>query len=294
MDKLKAIVSQTNEEIIAQLDKHLKLKDTAERKVIEAMRYSSMSYGKRIRPLLVLESSNLFGVPRFQALRAATAIEMVHCYSLIHDDLPAMDNDDLRRGIPTCHKQFDEATAILAGDGLLTKAFEVLSAKETHSKPKVRCQLMYELSKAAGAMVRGQMIDMLPIDEQKQTINYIKRLQKLKTGALIRFSCTAGAILASKGDEDIAKLRAYAENIGLAFQITDDVLDVEGDSALVGKTLGKDEKDNKLTFVSVLGVDGAKTMANELVNTAIEIISDYGDKSQTMQDIAKFVLTRKY
>ncbi len=293
MKQLKEILNQTNEDIIAELDKFLALKPLAERRLIEAMRYSSMSYGKRLRPVLVLESSNLFNVPRFQALKVATAIEMVHCYSLIHDDLPAMDNDDMRRGIPTCHKQFDEATAILAGDALLTKAFEILSSKETHNNPEVRSELVFNLAKASGGMLRGQMIDIMPEEEHKQDLNYIKRLQKLKTGALIGFSCAAGVILGGGSDEDFARLRAYAEDIGLAFQITDDVLDVEGDAKLVGKTLGKDERDQKATFVSVLGVEGAKTMAKELVETAISVISEYGMASKTLQDIAKFILVRK-
>ncbi len=295
MNTLADLMNETNEAIIKELDKHLKLRDVAERKVIEAMRYSSMSYGKRIRPLLVLESSKLFGVPLFQALRVATAIEMMHCYSLIHDDLPAMDDDDLRRGVPTCHKQYDEATAILAGDGLQSKAFEILAGKETHNNAKVRCQLMFALAKSAGAMVRGQMIDMIPLtEENKKDINYIKRLQKLKTGALIRFSCSAGPILAGKDSEDLTKLKAYAENIGLAFQITDDLLDVEGNPALVGKKLQKDEKNQKATFVAALGVDEAKNMATELINNAIEIISEYGEKSITLQTIAKFILKRKF
>ncbi len=294
MKKIIDLIHQTNEEVIEELEKHLKLRDVAERQVVEAMRYSTMSYGKRLRPLLVLECAGLFGVPRFQAIRTAAAVEMIHCYSLIHDDLPAMDNDDLRRGVPTCHKQFDEATAILAGDGLQSKAFEVLAAKETHSRGKIRAHLVYMLAKAAGAMVRGQMIDMLEVPKENVNLNYIKRLQKLKTGALIGFSCAAGAILGAQDEEDIAKLRAYADNIGLAFQITDDILDVEGDADKVGKTLGKDEKSNKATFVSLLGVDGAKTMAAELVETAVAIVSDYGEKSQTLQDIAHFILKRKY
>jgi len=206
-----------------------------EARVYDAMRYSALAPGKRLRPFLVLASANLFGVALRCALQVAAAVEMVHAYSLVHDDLPAMDNSDLRRGRPTCHKQFDEATAVLAGDGLLTAAFEVLAHPDTHGDPAVRCELVSELATAAGAagMVGGQMIDLIA-EHQNLDIGAITRLQRMKTGALIAFSCEAGAILAKAPSELRTALRGYAHDLGLAFQIADDLLDVEGSAAWRG------------------------------------------------------------
>src|SRR5438874_10687586 len=254
----------------AVLDRLLRVPPDLEARVYEAMRYSVLAPGKRLRPLLVLASSQLFGVAQRSALQVAAAIEMVHAYSLIHDDLPAMDNSDLRRGRPTCHKEFDDATAVLAGDGLLTMAFEVLSHPDTHGDPAVRCELVSELATAAGTagMVGGQMIDLIA-ERQRLDIGAITRLQRMKTGALIAFSCEAGAILAKAPGEARIALRGYAHDLGLAFQIADDLLDVEGSAAETGKPVGADAAAGKATFVSILGVERARAQAELLINQAM-------------------------
>jgi len=236
------------------LDQLLVVPPDLEARVYDAMRYAALAPGKRLRPFLVLAGAGLFGVARRCALQVAAAIEMVHAYSLVHDDLPAMDNSDLRRGRPTCHKELDEATAVLAGDGLLTAAFGVLVDPDTHGDPAVRCELVAELAAAAGAagMVGGQMIDLIA-EHQKLDIGAITRLQRMKTGALIAFSCEAGAILAKAPNELRLALRGYAHDLGLAFQIADDLLDVEGSAAETGKPVGADAAAGKATFVSILG-----------------------------------------
>jgi len=226
------------------MDRLLPKGDSGEARVFEAMRYSSLGGGKRLRAFFVLAGATLFKVGSTSALRVASAIEFMHAYSLIHDDLPAMDDDDLRRGKPTCHKQFDEATAILAGDALQALAFEVLAHEETHGDPAVRAHLVAELAKAAGAhgMVGGQMLDLLAEHQspEEMSIGAITRLQRLKTGALISFSCTAGAILGKAAEPSRVALAAYAHDLGLAFQIVDDLLDVEGTAEEVGKATGKE------------------------------------------------------
>ena len=254
----------------AVLDRLLMAPPGLEARIYDAMRYSTLAPGKRLRPLLVLASARLFGVARRSALQVAAAIEMVHAYSLIHDDLPAMDNSDLRRGRPTCHKEFDEATAVLAGDGLLTMAFDVLSDPDTHGDPAVRCELVSALATAAGAagMVGGQMIDLIA-ETRRLDIGAITRLQRMKTGALIAFACEAGAILAKAATELRTALRGYAHDLGLAFQIADDLLDVEGTAAETGKPVGADAAAGKATFVSILGVDRARAQAELLVGQAI-------------------------
>ncbi|HAD86821.1 MAG TPA: farnesyl-diphosphate synthase, partial [Rhodospirillaceae bacterium] len=247
----KSALSENAAEVTKMLDDLLPVIDTPEARVIEAMRYSSLEGGKRVRPFLVTQSAALFGVDRVSALRAAAAVEMVHCYSLVHDDLPAMDDDDLRRGQPTCHIKFDDATAILAGDALLTMAFQVLADPATHTDPSVRADLVLALSKAAGAhgMVGGQMMDIWA-EENELNVAQITRLQRMKTGELIAVSAEAGAILGKASEDARAALHAYAHDIGLAFQIADDLLDVEGDAATVGKATGKDAGAGKATFVS--------------------------------------------
>ncbi len=244
----------------ALLDSLLPLDAFPARRVTEAMRYAALGQGKRLRPFLVVESAALFGVPRAQALRAGAALECVHCYSLVHDDLPAMDDDDLRRGKPTAHKAFDEATAILAGDALLTYAFEILADEATHPDPQVRLALVTGLSKAAGVagMVGGQMLDIEAETRVTSSLSEITQIQSLKTGALFRFACEAGAIL---GQADPAPLRAYADKIGLAFQIADDILDVESTPEALGKATQKDKDKGKATFVDLLGMDEAKRRA---------------------------------
>jgi farnesyl diphosphate synthase len=272
----------------------LKAPPGLESRVYEAMRYSALAPGKRLRPLLVLPSSQLFGVARASALQVAAAIEMVHAYSLIHDDLPAMDDSDLRRGRATCHKAFDEATAVLAGDGLLTMAFEVLSHPDTHGSPSVRCELVAALAAAAGSagMVGGQMIDLIA-ETTTLDIGAITRLQRMKTGALIAFACEAGAILARAPHEVRLALRGYAHDLGLAFQIADDLLDVEGSAAETGKPVGADAKAGKATFVSILGVERARAQAELLITQAVAHLDLFEQRAELLRQVARFVIDRR-
>jgi farnesyl diphosphate synthase len=230
-------------------------------------------------------------------LRTASAIEFVHAYSLIHDDLPAMDDDDLRRGKPSCHKQFDEATAILAGDALQALAFEVLAHEDTHGDPAVRAHLVADLAKAAGAhgMVGGQMLDMLAEQQAagEMSIGAITRLQRLKTGALISFSCTSGAILGKASEPLRMALSAYAHDLGLAFQIVDDLLDIEGDATQLGKTPGKDAAAGKATFVSILGQERARAQANLLARQAAQHLEPFGEGADLLKQAAEFVVARR-
>jgi len=270
--------------------------DTGEARVFDAMRYSSLEGGKRLRGFFVLAGATLFKVAALSAFRTASAIEFVHAYSLIHDDLPAMDDDDLRRGKPSCHKQFDEATAILAGDALQALAFEVLAHEDTHGDPAVRATLVAELAKAAGAhgMVGGQMLDLLAEGQAPDmSIGAITRLQRLKTGALISFSCTAGAVLGKAADPMRNALSAYAHDLGLAFQIVDDLLDVEGDAAALGKTPGKDAEAGKATFVSILGLERARSQAIMLARQAAAHLEPFGDAANLLRQAANFVVVRR-
>jgi len=277
------------------IDRLLAVPDGPEARVYEAMRYSAQAPGKRLRPFLVLASASLFGVSLTGALQVAAAIELVHTYSLIHDDLPAMDNSDLRRGRPTCHKVYDDATAILAGDGLLTLAFEVLADADTHGDPAVRCELVSYLAKCAGSagMVGGQMIDLQAEHDSTLDIGAITRLQRLKTGALIAFSCEAGAILGKAAPEVRRQLHNYAHDIGLAFQIADDLLDEEGTAAETGKSVGRDAEAGKATFVSILGLEGAKNQARALVDQALGHLEPFGDKAELLRQVAHFVIERR-
>ncbi|MBS0523238.1 MAG: polyprenyl synthetase family protein [Proteobacteria bacterium] len=284
------------------MDRLLPRGDTGEARVFEAMRYSSLGGGKRLRAFFVLASATLFKVSAMSALRVASAIEFVHAYSLIHDDLPAMDDDDMRRGKPSCHKQFDEATAILAGDALQALAFEVLAQEATHGDPAVRAALVFELARAAGAhgMVGGQMLDLLAetrsdqsVDAIDQSIGAITRLQRLKTGALISFSCTAGAILGKAAEPLRVALAAYAHDLGLAFQIVDDLLDVEGDPAELGKATQKDADAGKATFVSILGLERARSQAGLLAQQAAAHLEPFGAPADLLKQAAGFVVTRR-
>ena len=276
------------------LDRLLKMGDGREARLMEAMRYSSLGGGKRIRPFMVTASARLFAVAESCALRVAAAVEMVHCYSLVHDDLPAMDDDDLRRGQPTCHIRFDEATAILAGDALLTRAFEVLADIPTHPDPQVRSQLVLALARAAGAdgMVGGQMLDLLA-EKASLDVPEITRLQRMKTGALIAFACEAGAILGKAAEPARHALRAYAHDLGLAFQIADDLLDVEGSAAEVGKKTGKDAAAGKATFVSLLGVERAKAQAQMLAEQSGRHLEMFDEKADYLRELARFVVNRR-
>jgi farnesyl diphosphate synthase len=270
-------------------------------RLIEAMRYSSLNGGKRFRPFLVVESANLLGVPRRNSLMVGAALECVHCYSLVHDDLPAMDNDDLRRGRPTAHKAFDEATAILAGDGLLTFAFDILSRPQTHEDPAVRVELVTALARASGVggMAGGQMLDLAAEGRfvQKRatqfTENEVLTLQAMKTGALLRFGCEAGGILAAAAPARRQALSRYGAAVGKAFQIADDLLDLEGDSTLVGKAIGKDAAAGKATMVSVLGVDAAKVRLQQLVAEAEQALAPFGSGATILIEAAKFVAERR-
>lgn len=259
--------------------------------VVDAMRYSALSGGKRLRPFLVMESAGLFGVPAAQALRVGCAVEMVHCYSLIHDDLPAMDDSDTRRGRPAVHKAFDEAIAILAGDALLTQAFEVLGGFATSRDAAVRAALVVELAKSSGSagMVGGQMIDISPARETMQ-YDAIAELEALKTGELIRFSCVSGAILAGTGEGERMALAGYAADLGLAFQVADDLLDVTGTEEQVGKPVGQD--DGLTTFVTLLGLEGARKKAEDLVESACAHLAPFGASADTLRAVARFVVDR--
>ena len=278
------------------LDDLLKQSGGPENQLSEAMRYSSLSGGKRVRPFLVIATADLFSVARERSLRVAAAIEMIHCYSLIHDDLPAMDNDELRRGMPTLHIKFDEATAILAGDALLTKAFEVLAASETHSDAAVRADLCLAFAKASGerGMVGGQMLDLIAEDKNlKFDLHKVTKLQRMKTGMLISVSCEAGGLLGMASPEAHSFLKAYSDDIGLAFQITDDLLDVEGSAEEVGKATGKDEAAGKATFVSLLGPSRAREQANLLSVNAEKHLEFFGEKANLLKNLARFIVRRK-
>ncbi len=285
-----AALARTAQQVEAELDRLLPARSGD--RLRDAMRYASLGQGKRLRPFLVTQSAALFGQPEAQALRVAAALECVHCYSLVHDDLPAMDNDDLRRGQPTTHRKFDEATAILAGDGLLTSAFEILSDAATHGDPAIRSALVLELAKASGeaGMVGGQMKDIEAEAGGFASYGAIAAMQGMKTGALFRYACEAGAIMAGA---DRAPLRQYAEHVGLAFQIADDILDVESDAATLGKATGKDRDRGKATFVDFLGLAGAKAEAARLTDAAVTALAPYGERAQLLRETARFMITRK-
>ena len=265
---------------------------SASPRLLSSMRYAALGAGKRLRPFLVIESARLFNVPPASALRVGAALECVHCYSLVHDDLPAMDDDDLRRGKPTAHKKFDEATAILAGDSLLTLAFEILAHGETHTDAEVRSDLVSELAQASGmnGMAGGQMLDIEAEAGAAQTLDSIIRIQAHKTGALFRFACEAGAIMAGA---DRTPLCRYADDIGLAFQIADDLLDLESSPEALGKATQKDLQRGKATIASLMGRDAAQLKAQALVESAIAALAPYGSAADTLRTAAHFIVSRK-
>lgn len=262
--------------------------------LFDAMRYGTLSGGKRLRPFMVMQSAKLFNVDPARAKRVASAIELIHAYSLIHDDLPAMDNSDMRRGKPTVHRAYDEATAVLAGDGLQTMAFGILAAPETHEDPYVRCALIAALAEAAGpqGMVGGQMLDLIG-ESSEFDLGSISRMQRMKTGKLMAFSCEAGAILGKAGDQYRRALTSYAYDLGLAFQVTDDILDVEGNSDETGKPANQDEKAGKSTFVSTMGKDQAKQRAGMLVEQAISHLHIFQGRATMLEELATYVLQRR-
>jgi farnesyl diphosphate synthase len=264
-------------------------------RLYEAMRYAAIGGGKRLRPLLVVAAASLFHVDRERALRVGLAVECIHVYSLIHDDLPSMDDDDLRRGKPTLHRAFDEATAILAGDSLHALAFEVLAEEATHEDPFVRVELIAELARASGpaGMAGGQMMDLVA-EETSLDLAAVTRLQQLKTGALIGFCLEAGGIMGRLPAEGRRPLRGFARDVGLAFQITDDILDVEGLEERTGKRVGKDDAAGKETFVSLLGLERARQQAEVLVAQAIQHLHGFGSEADLLRAIARFAIERDH
>ncbi len=276
------------------LDEVIPAAEGTHARVLEAMRYTTLAEGKRLRPFLVVTTARMFDVPLESALTTAAAVELVHTYSLVHDDLPCMDDDDLRRGMPTVHVEFDEATAVLSGDALITLAFELLASERAHADPAVRCELVGALATAAGSrgMVGGQMIDLLA-ENRELDIDAITRLQEMKTGALFGFCCEAGAILGSAPAAAREALRAYAHDLGLAFQIADDLLDAEGSAEDVGKAVGKDAAAGKATFVSLLGVEKARAEAERLAGQAQERLDLFAEKAYLLKEVAKFVIYRR-
>jgi farnesyl diphosphate synthase len=269
-------------------------------RLLEAMRYASLGGGKRFRPFLVVESAALFAVPRERSLMAGAALECVHCYSLVHDDLPAMDNDDLRRGRPTLHRAYDEATSILVGDSLLTFAFDVLARPETHPDPAIRIALVLELARASGlgGMAGGQMLDLAAegrFDGAPAQLDLagVEELQAMKTGALLRYGCTAGAILGRADARQQQAMSRFGAILGEAFQIADDLLDVEGDAATVGKATGKDANAHKATAVGVLGVTRAKEKLFGLIDQAEQTLAPFGARADMLKAAARFVAERR-
>ncbi len=269
------------------------------KRLADAMHHATLGGGKRLRPFLTIETASLFGVDAAVALEAAIAVECLHCYSLVHDDLPAMDNDELRRGQPTVWKAFDEATAILAGDALLTLAFEIMAGEETHPDPAVRARLLSGLAMASGAagMVGGQQLD-LEAESGKgsglHSLDGVVAIQTRKTGALIRFAAEAGAILARASTRDLQAMTTFGEAIGAAFQIADDLLDVEGDAATLGKAARKDMAAGKATFVSVLGLAGARRQLAEMETRALDALASFGPHADTLRAATNFIARRTH
>jgi farnesyl diphosphate synthase len=293
-ETLAAAMLRVAAEVESALDDLMQLPDGAETRLVEAMRYATLGGGKRMRAFLAMESAALFMVDRRCAARVGAAIEMLHAYSLVHDDLPAMDNDDLRRGKPSTHKAFDEATAILAGDALQSRAFEVLAEHDTHSNPEARCELVAALGAASGArgMAGGQMIDMLA-EGQNPGVEQIIRLQALKTGRLIQFSAEAGAILGRAPSMQRHMLAAFGRDLGAAFQISDDLLDAQGTAEETGKATGKDAAAGKATLVAILGVERARAQAEVLASQAAGHLDSFGSRGDLLRQLAQYVVARR-
>lgn len=295
--KLDRAAFATENRLIELLDR-LAPPETTSMRLASAIRHAVLGGGKRFRPFLVIESAALFGICENAALNTAAALECVHCYSLVHDDLPAMDNDVMRRGRPTVWHAYDEWTAILAGDALLTLSFEILAQPETHADASVCLALTNDLAKASGArgMVGGQARDLEAekIDgADAATLESIRRLQSMKTGALIRFACTAGPILAGAGATDRERMARFGDVLGFAFQIADDLLDVEGTPEEVGKAVAKDAEAGKATLVSLMGLDAARAKLAELEREAIALMEPYNERGETLAKAASFVVNRR-
>lgn len=292
-EQLNAALKRAADDVERALDEVLPKPAGLHARVAEAMRYATFAGGKRLRPFLTLASAGLFSAPKARAVRVAAAIEALHTYSLVHDDLPCMDDDDLRRGRPTTHRQFDEATAVLAGDGLLTLSFGVLADPATHPSGEVRARLVARLAGAGGSegMIGGQMIDILAPERAYGEADIIQ-LQALKTGALFEFACEAGAILAEAGEADRRRLSDFARAFGLVFQITDDLLDVFSTPEAAGKAVGKDQDQGKATLVSLLGVERARAEAERLAQAAAAALSPYGAAANDLRALPFFLLDR--
>ncbi len=292
--ELQKLMDSTSEAVNKTIKHILPVTDLPEAPLFEAIRYGTLNGGKRLRPFMVVQSAKLFGVDEMRARRVGAALEFVHCYSLMHDDLPAMDNSSTRRGKPSTHIEFDEATAILAGDALLTLAFEVLSTPETHEDPRVRIELVNMLAVASGGhgMVGGQMLDLIGEGEEFD-LGTISRMQRMKTGKLMAFACEAGAVLGKASEPQRKALRNFAYDLGLAFQVTDDVLDVESDPSVLGKPANQDEAAGKATFVSTMGKDQAKQRAEMLINQAVRHLHVFDKRADNLRELAYYVLERR-
>ena len=297
--RLVSVAEATEAKLDALLSPHLLPGEkTRPERLLEAMRYGSLGGGKRLRPFLLVETARLFGATGDGVFRAACALEMIHCYSLIHDDLPAMDDDDLRRGRPTAHKAFDEATAILAGDGLLTFAFDVIADAPTHPDPAVRADLTLLLARAAGlgGMVGGQALDLeAEASKSPHTREFVALMQSMKTGALLLFAVEAGARIGGADAKQKAALSRYGAALGAAFQVADDILDGVGDEQALGKRAGKDADRNKATLVAALGLEQARKRRDALAEDAIQALADggFGETAAILAEAARFTVARK-
>lgn len=293
--RLRESAAQTQAALVAMLNDDALADETVRpSRLLAAMRHGTLNGGKRLRPFLVRETAAMLGGNASAALRVGVALECLHCYSLIHDDLPAMDDDDLRRGQPTVHKAFDEATAILAGDALLTKAFDIITAPETELSDRQKVELVLALSRAAGmgGMVGGQVLD-IEAETTHPDEAGIVRLQAMKTGALLRFACEAGAIAAGATQADRQRMRKFGETVGLSFQLADDLLDVTSDAATLGKATGKDAGRGKGTLVGLHGTEWAERRLDALTQEAEDLLSPYGEKANVLRAAARFIADRK-
>lgn len=289
-------MNEVADRITVALDQLIPPADGPEAQLMRAMRHGALGQGKRLRPFIAIEVGRMFGAQEKALLRAAAAVECVHAYSLIHDDLPCMDDDDFRRGQPTVHRAFDEATAVLAGDALLSLAFEIMASPETHRDAIMRCRLIERLAVASGprGMVGGQMIDMAPVPEDKEPLQVLTRMQRLKTGALISCAGEVGALLGGALENERHAIAGYTNDLGLAFQIVDDLLDLEGDEDELGKAVAKDEAAGKVNFVSLLGADGARDRVRYLAAQAKQHLTSFGPRATTLLQTVDFVLNRRH
>jgi farnesyl diphosphate synthase len=289
-------LNEVADRITVALDQLIPPANGPEAQLMRAMRHGALGKGKRLRPFIAIEVGRMFGAPEKALLRAAAAIECIHAYSLIHDDLPCMDDDDYRRGQPTVHKAFDEATAVLAGDALQALAFEIMASPETHRDALMRCKLIERMAIASGprGMVGGQMIDMNPVTEGDEPLQTLTRMQRLKTGALITFAGEVGALLGGALEHERHAISGYTADLGLAFQIVDDLLDVEGEQEMLGKAVAKDEQAGKVNFVTLLGVDGARDRVHFLAAQAKQHLASFGTRATSLLHTVDFVLNRRH